>query len=294
MSQFWKTFKQADTISILWMLAMCASFSTSMTMTKFLSNEIAPPMIVLTRLIAGWVVILPLMLKEGWLNLKSTQLPLHFIRVCFMLLAMMCTYYAYTHLELAFAISIGFTGPLITTILAAIILNDKVTKTQFLLIIIGYLGVLVMVRPQNIEYNNAILVALGANFFAGCMALTVKKLTETDSPLQMLAYSYSIAVIILLFAAPFFWKTPCIGDLKILAALGCTGSFSYYCLTKALQRAPASAVAPFEYSKLLIATPIGIFLFEEIPSYYTIAGSIIIIIAGFFLTYTHALQKENG
>ncbi len=279
-------------MSIIWVLLWATSFSISMSIVKLLDQDISAVMIVFIRLSFGLVFFTPFILKAGLRNMKTQKFPLHLLRIIFMCSAMVCTYHAYSHLPLAFATSIGFTGPMITTLLAILILRDKVSWLHWLLIILGYAGVLVLVRPDAVELDPAVLVALMANFFASCAIITVKKLHKTESSMQIMFYTNVFGLLLVGLAASFMWKTPSQQDMVFLAMLGITGTFSQFCYIQALKKGKPSLIAPFEYSRLVFAIPIGVMFFAEIPTLWTILGSFVIIISNYSLTYLEAQRQK--
>ncbi len=280
-----------DYRSVFWMLAWSASFTSIMSLVKFLSADISIFMILFLRLLFGFMFFIPFVIKEGIKIGYTKRLPLHFFRVMLFCGALFCTYYAYSHLPIAFATSIGFTAPMMTAVLSMLLLRDKVEWYKWVLISIGYLGVLIMVRPGEFTFDPVIIVALLANLFASCTMIVVRKLSTTESTASMMFYSQSISLVIWAVLAIIFWQTPVMNDILLLCVIGAFGVFSQFCYTHALQTNSPSMVAPFEYTRLIFAVPIGLMLFNEVPTVWTIGGSIVIIFSNFLLTMT-ASQKR--
>lgn len=277
--------------SIIWCILWALSMSLAMAAAKSVSKEISSLTLVFIRYLAGLIVFMPFVLREGTKHFKTNHPSLHLIRIVFSVIATLCTYYAYRQLPMAFATSIGFTGPLITTMLAIIILKDYVSITHWLLIITGYIGVFIMINPTNVVIDPAIFILLIANFAAGCSLITIKKLSETDSTLTIMLYSNIASTAILGIGAFFTWTTPTMHDLMFLAILGILGTFSQFAYTTALRYSNPSFLAPFEYSRLIFAAPIGYFLFEETPTVMALIGSLIIISSNYALARLRT--KEN-
>lgn len=274
-----------------WMLLWALSFNTSMSLTKLLSSNMSTFMIVFVRLAFGLLFISPLIFKEKKTLFKTKALPLHLLRVIFTSTSMVCTYYAYSHLPLAFATSIGFTAPIFTAVLSVIALGDRLVPLQWFLIAMGYGGVLIMVGPTGGDWESAILVAFGANFFASCALICVKRLSESESTTQILVMFHLLGLGLLGALSLIFWKTPTPHDFLILLFIGGTATLSQFCIIRAMQNGDPSVLSPFEYSRLVIAIPIGMIFFEEIPTLWSIFGSLVIVMCTLFMTLYESKQR---
>jgi drug/metabolite transporter (DMT)-like permease len=274
------------------MLFWAFAFSVAMSITKMLSTNVNTLIIVWMRLTLGLLLFSPFVVKQHIKGLKTKRFPLHFLRAIFMCCAMLCTYYAYSHLPLAFATSIGFTGPLITTLLAIIILGERVKWQIWSIIALGYIGVIIMVYPGNAEFNSTVLVALLANFLASCSLILVKKLSETETTIQIMFYSNIISVMFMSITSWTVWETPNHYDMMLLGLLGAVGLVSQFCNVKALKYGKPSILAPLDYSRLVFAIPLGFLLFNELPTVKTIIGSVIIILSTSYLTFLE-IKQDN-
>lgn len=279
-------------LGALWMLLWAVSFNTSMSLTKLLSGDISTFMIVFVRLCFGLAFISPILLKEGPALLKTTRFPLHLLRVVFTCTSMVCTYYAYTHLPLAFATSIGFTAPIMTSLLSMFILGDRLRWIQWALIILGYGGVIIMAHPTSGGWHPAVFMALAANFFASCAMISVKKLTRTETTGQIVLYFNLLGCALLGIISVFFWTPPSFEDLWVLGLIGATATFSQICIARAMANGDPSVLSAFEYSRLVIAIPVGMVFFEEIPTLWSILGSLIIVMTNLSMTLYETTRKK--
>ncbi len=277
-------------LSIIWVLLWSASFSTMMAIAKFVSSGTSTIVIVFIRIIFGFMFFSPFLMKTPLINIKTKKFPLHVLRVLFVCGSMMCTYYAYTHLPLAFATSIGFTAPLITTVLAIFVLKEKVGLTRWIALGIGYIGVLIIVHPSNFPFEFAVVVALFANLFASSSNITLKKLSSTESTIQIMFYLNVLSFFLIGIISVFFWQLPSLQDLLFLMALGLLATFAQFCLVQALKNGNPSTIAPFEYSRLIFSIPLGFILFNEVPTFQTIIGALLIAAINIYLT----LQEARG
>lgn len=266
------------------MLLWALSFSSAMAFTKTLSPDIDSIIILFMRYFFGLIFFSPFVVQAGIKGFITSRLVLHLTRVVCVGLAMGCTYYAYRTLPLALATSIGMTGPLFTTILSMLLLKESVTFRKWLFIIFGYLGILVMVRPHELPISLGVWVELLANLFAALSIICVKLLSRTESTITIMLYANTITTFIAGLLAFSLWKTPETSDLMALVLIGALGVFSQFCSVSALKFANPSYLAPFEYTRMCFAVPVGYLFFQEIPTLWTILGSFMIIGATYGLT----------
>lgn len=271
-------------LGMLWSLAGSVCFTTAMSCAKLLDPSVKGAVLVFFRCLFGLIFFLPFLLKEGFGNVKTKRPLLHILRVSFTCSAIACTYYGYRNLPLAMATSLGFTAPLMTTALAILVLKEVVTLRKWALIIVGYMGVLVIVHPADFTFNNAVYVLLLANLFASGSIICGKKLTATESTISMMFYVNVISTLLSGSVAYFMWVTPSTHDFIILIFLGLMGVTAQFCYIRSLQNANPSFLAPFEYSCLIIAIPIGFLIFSELPTLWTLIGAGVIISATLLVT----------
>lgn len=277
---------------LAWSLLGSLCFTTVMSLAKLLDPSVKGTVLVFIRCLFGLIFFLPFLLKVGVKTLKTQRPFLHLLRVIFTCLAIACTYYGYRNLPLALGASLGFTSPLMTTALAILVLKEVVTIKKWALIFVGYLGVLAIVQPSEFSFNSAVYILLLANFFASSSLMCAKKLTATESTISMMFYVNVISTVLSGIAAIFVWVTPSLQDFTILVFLGLIGVTAQLCYVKSLQCATPSFLAPLEYSRLVMAIPIGFVLFSELPTMWTFIGSGVIITATFFVARLELSKKS--
>lgn len=277
--------------AVFWMLLWAGSFTFAMSFMKLLesSNTLT---VVFIRFLFALAFTLPALIKSPVTFVKTQNLKLQIISAILRSGAVLCTYYAYANLPISFAASIGFTGPFIAIILALLLLHERVAFHKWMAVICGYAGVLIMINPQDTGVNLAIAVSLIANVLGGLTSVFAKKLSKTDSNLQIIFYTNSVSVLLFGVLLIFMWQTPSLKDLPLIVLIGLTGTLSQYALIQAIRSADISFVAPFEYIRLLFAVPIGLLLFNEYPTPMSIFGALIIVACSGFLTYKE-LQTQT-
>lgn len=287
-----ENFGSSKLIGAGFMLLWALSFSTAMSLAKTLSPDINSLIILFMRYFFGLVFFSPFMVSAGFKGFTTSRPLLHFTRILCVGTSMACAYYAYRHLPLALATSIGMTGPLFTTVLAMIFLKESISYQKWGLILCGYLGVLVMVRPHNVSIALGVWVELLANLFAAFSIICVKILSRTESTLTIMLYANTVTTLIAGLIVLSIWQTPSPHDLMVLMAVGVVGVISQYCSVTALKYANPSYLAPFEYTRMCFAIPIGYLIFGEVPTVWTLFGSLMIIGATYKLTRLEFLSTR--
>ena len=269
--------------SIAWMLIWAISITLAMSFAKGLDAEINAVVLVFFRCASGFLFTIPFIYSEGLERLKTKRFPLHFLRMFLNMGGLVCTYYAYRYLPLAEATAIGFTEPLITITLAAFILKDKLTLARWIGIIGGYIGVFIIASPHTVIINSAFYVLLLANICASSSLICTKILSRTDSTISILTYTNIMSLLIATSIAAPYWKTPDLYNTLLMLGVGFCGIISQLAYVKALKFGDPSFLAPFEYTRLLVAIPVGMVFFSEIPSLRVFLGAGIIVFAAFML-----------
>lgn len=270
--------------SIGWVVSWSLCFSVVMTLAKKIGSDVPGATLVFFRLAIGLIFAMPIFMAQGLGRVMKTQtIGLHFIRAAVVSCSMGCTYYTYRNLPLADAAAIGQTGPLFTTLLAVLLLRESMTLLKWLAMLVGYMGVLFIVKPGVVEYNSAIFVALAGNLLAGLAIVMAKTLSKDNSSQTILFYGTVGTLVLASIHAFFYWQTPSTKDCIFLVLIGISGMASQYCYLQALKYAPASFVTPFEYTRLCVTIPIGMVVFHETPDVYSIVGSLIILASIIFI-----------
>lgn len=279
--------------AVAWIVMWSAFFSTAMALAKLLDPGVNPVTLIFFRSFFGAIVAMPLFMRIGFMtHFKTTKLRLHLIRIVIVTCGMGATYYAYRNLPISYAAAIGQTGPLFTTFVAIIFLRERAQWFKWVALIVGYSGVLLMVRPSEGGIDSSTLIALTANLLAAFGVALSKKLTETDASETILFYATFGVLFVSSILLLGYGQMPTKIDLVKLLGMGLAGVMSQYCYINALKYAPASFVTPFEYTRLCVSIPIGYFLFDEAPDKYLMLGSLIIVGAIIFLVY--ADQERNN
>lgn len=196
---------------------------------------------------------------------------------------------------LATAATINFTAPCIVALLAVPMLGERVGMRRWLAIGIGFLGVLIVIRPGTDVAQLASLLSLGtAVCYAGYQVLT-RRVLGTDPPETAVAYSALVGTAVTTLLVPFSWATPgSWTELGVLLSMGLTGGVGHYLVARAYMWAPASVVAPFNYVQLLGAASTGYLIFGDVPGPELWLGALLIIASGLSIAHAETRRPEAG
>ncbi len=263
---------------------MTVCFSSLDASAKYLSNEL--PLIVLLwgRYAFNFFFVALFFLRGAPADIIHTQnLKLQSLRSILLVSATLTFWLALMFLPLADCVVILFVSPLLVTILAAPLLGEMVDKHRWTAVIIGFIGVMVVMRPGFTLFSwVSILPFITALLYAG-VQISTRILGRTDGALTTLLYSSAGGVIICTIGVLFFWVTPSLQQWLLLGWLGFLGALGHYLMIKAYELAPASLLAPFDYTTLIWATLLGFFLFGDLPDTMTVLGATIIMSSGLYL-----------
>jgi drug/metabolite transporter (DMT)-like permease len=154
--------------------------------------------------------------------------------------------------------------------------------------VIGFLGVLVMVRPGQTEAELAVAIGLLGAFLAADVVVWIKKLAKTESPIAMLVYFGLFSTLIAAVPAAFVWIWPSWTELLQLALIGLLGALGQFFAIRGFRIGEATAVMPFDYSRLLFATGFGLIFFAEVPDLWTVLGAAIIVSSTLYIAHREA------
>ena len=194
-------------------------------------------------------------------------------------------------MPLATASALTFLAPLFAVLLAAIFLKEGFTPRRVIALLVGFLGMLVIVRPDPASFETNALLLVGAALLWGAVIVIVKVLSRTESSGTITVWmALMMAPLALLPAIP-FWTEPTLHQLAWLALGGVLGAFAQWAMTQALKIGTTTAVMPIDFLRLVWGAMIGFAIFEEIPDAFTWIGGIIIFGSSVWLTWRE--QRAN-
>ena len=219
-------------------------------------------------------------------NLRRTERSLlQIIRPAFLVCSISSLFIGLTYLPIAEATVIGFVAPLFITALSVPILKESVDIHRWSAVAIGLVGVIIIIRPGGDLWHLAsVMPLLGALFFALFQIIT-RLLAATERTHTTLFYTGLGGLAWSSLIVPFVWVTPSITHIFVFLSTGAMGAMAHLCMISAFDRAEASLLAPYNYTKLIWVSVLGYLIFNDVPSLDMWIGAIIIVSAGFYVLY---------
>ena len=243
----------------------------------------------------GLLAALPLLLRHGPGLLKTTQLPRYFIRCLIGVVSMFCGFWAIGHLPLAQAVSLSYSTPLFVTIAAVWFLHEQVRARRWAAVVLGFIGVLVIVRPGSASFTAGSLVALSAAVLSGIVSIQIKQLSATEPADRIVLWTTMLWVPMSLGPALLVWEWPHGITWLWVAAAGVLGTGGHLLWTRALKLGDVSALTPISFMQLPLVAVFGVVLFAEALDRWTVLGAAIIFAANAYLAHREAqLARRAG
>ncbi len=275
-----------------------ACFSIILSLVRLLSTELHPFEIAFFRYFFGALFMLPYIARHATAAtgavFRTSRLHVHMVRGALALAATLTWFSALAVLPIAQAVSLNFTVPLFATAGAALILRERVRLRRWTATTVGFLGVLVIIRPGVGDVSWVMALPIVAAAFMATSALTIKSLTRTDSTATIISYQNLLPLPAFFIIALFVWTTPSWQAIGLLALLGLIANLAHLCLTRGFALADASIVMPFDYSRLPFAAGIAFLLFGEVPDPWTWVGAAIIATSAIYIARREALLAAQG
>tara|TARA_Y100000590_G_scaffold34255_1_gene37398 strand:+ start:1331 stop:2242 length:912 start_codon:yes stop_codon:yes gene_type:complete len=259
---------------------------------KFLSDDLHPFVIAFFRCLSGLIILFPFIIKDNFKTLKTMHFKTHMLRSFFNCISMLTWFSAIGLMHLEKAAALGFTTPLFATILAVIILKEVIKIHRTIAVIMGFIGILIIIRPGYITVDSGTYLMIIASISWAFVLIIIKQLSKTDSNLTIIFYMlFFMTPITFILAFP-FWETPSTKQIIIFLCMGLGGLLSHLCLVQTLKIADTTLVMPFQYLKLIWASLIGYLLFFEKPDVWTWIGGTIVFVAVIYITYRESIYKK--
>lgn len=253
---------------------------------KSLATQLEIWQIVFLRFALIGLIILPFALRKG--ALRTRRPVAHLGRTVFGLLGFTSMVYAISHAPLATVTSIAFTRVIFTVILAIVVFHEKVGWRRWTAVAIGFLGVLVMIRPGVAPVDVALIAALVNAFAVATVIVYLKILSRTDAPETMVFFFSLYGSVIMLIPALEVWRWPDAGGWALVVLIAGAGVIAQSCNVRGWAIGEASAMAPLGYFQLVFAGLFGFFLFAERPDLWTYAGAAVIVASTLYISIREA------
>ncbi len=273
----------------LWLIAGSMCFTGVGVLIKLLGRELDSLQVAFFRCIFGLLFVLPLMLRRNFASLRSKRHFAHFWRAALGTASMAIGFYALTHLTLAAVTSISFTTPLFVIVVAVLFLGEKVRWRRWTATAVGFVGVLVMMRPGGESgFDPVMLMALFGAALTAVAVCLVKSLTGSESSNTTLIMFTIWSSLFMIGPAIWVWRDPSAVAWGMAAAMGLLATIGQHFIIRAYTEGEASVVSPFDYLRLPLSVAAGVWIFAETPSWWTLAGALIIVVSTLYIARREA------
>jgi drug/metabolite transporter (DMT)-like permease len=194
-------------------------------------------------------------------------------------------FFGISQVKLSEASALMFTAPLFATVFAVFVLGEHLRLRRVVALFLGFVGMLIIIRPTDGTIAAGALLVLTAAATLGGMMIAIKSLSRTDSSVTITALGTTMVMVLLTPPAIVVWQWPTLQQFGWLFTMGALGSLSHYMVAQAMSRADASALMPYDFTKLIWASVLGFLIFSELPSWWTLAGGSLIFASTVYMTY---------
>ncbi len=276
------------TRAALFMAASAVLFGLMAVCIRLASSQLHPFEIAFFRNLFGMVFTLPLLYRAGCGILRTRKLPLYLFRCVIGMVGMLSGFWAIVHLPLAQAVALSYSTPLFVTIGAVLVLGEVVRLRRWSAVLIGFLGMLVIVRPGSDSFTAASLVAVLAAVMSASVAISIKFLARSEHPDAIVIYTTGLWVPMSLLPALWVWETPDGLTWLWIVLSGFFGTAAHMAWTRALKLGDASMLTPISFLQILVVAVFAWWLFDERLDRYTALGALIIFASNVYIARREA------
>lgn len=278
---------------IAWAIISSFWISIMLCIVRYVSEYYNSYVIVFWRLLFSLLFMMPWVVRNGVGALKTERINLFLFRAVVGIVAMLIWFYALGMMPLPQATALSFTGPIFTTIAAIIVLKERPGIYRISAILIGFIGVLIIIRPGVSEFNMASLLVLSSTSLWAVAAIAIKKLSDTEAPQVITFYMAFMMTPMALIPAVLFWQEVNSYHLFWLGLMGLTSNFAHTALSKALSKTDVTAIMPYDFIRLVFVGLLAYLIFNDQTNIYDILGSVVIIGSNIYISHRETLKRKQ-
>ena len=201
---------------------------------------------------------------------------------------------AYRTMPIAEAQAISFIHPVLLTLLAVLFLGERVGPLGWIAVLLGFSGVLIIIRPGGGLFTPAALLPLGLALCYSSYQILTRMISRKEDSINSLFCVLLVGTLVMSLALPFSWVAPTSKGLFFFALIGMTSGLGHFTIIKALEYAPASLVAPIAYIQLLWISILGVLVFGDFPDFVTLAGIATVVAGGLLVAASSRRDKRKS
>lgn len=278
----------------LWMIGAIGSFSSMAIAGRELSTELDTFEIMMYRSLFGVFIVVGFALAAGTLHqINKDNLGLHFLRNLTHFTGQNLWFFAVTLIPLAQVFALEFTTPLWVIALSPLILGEKLTLTRAVAAIMGFIGIMIVARPDMTGLNAGVVAAASCAIFFALTAMFTRKLTRTQSITCILFYLTTMQLVFGVVASGYDSDIalPSAEGLPLVLLIGAAGLMAHFCMTNALAIAPATVVMPVDFVRLPVIAVVGMLLYNEAIDVWVFAGAAIIFAGNYYNIWSETRSR---
>ena len=277
------------------MLLSILLFSLMDASVKWLGASYATAQIMFFRCAVALIPVLVIIAMRGGFGiLRTDQKKMHLLRSLLGISAMGFAFYAFSLMPLAEAVSILHTAPLFMTALSVVLLRETVGIRRWSAIILGFIGMLLVIRPGADMLASGSLYMLVAAFLIGCTTIIIRHLGKIDDPVCITFY-FTITGVIVSTIGIFFqgWQQPLPWDFALFTLVGLFGGMAQYLMTLSYRHLAVGVVAPLKYLTIVFSGSIAYLVWSEVPDLQSVIGIGIIISSGLYTLHRELIRGSR-
>ena len=278
----------------LWMIGTIASFSSMAVAGREVASELDTFEIMMYRSLFGVFIVVVVGAAAGTLGQINRQnLGTQVFRNAAHFTGQNLWFYAVTVIPLAQVFALEFTTPLWVIVLSPLLLGEKLTPTRAFAAIMGFIGILIVARPDMAGINSGVITAASSAIFFALTIILTKRLTRTQSITCILFYLTTMQLVFGVIAAGYDGDValPSLTALPYVLLIGAAGLLAHFCITKALSLAPATVVVPIDFIRLPTIAVVGMLLYNEAIDIWVFVGAAVIFAGNYFNLWHETRQK---
>jgi S-adenosylmethionine uptake transporter len=276
-------------IGVSWFILSLASSTLNDIIAKYAGMRLPSTEVGFFRFLFSAITLVPFILYYGKNTLKTSNPLLHIARGVLLFFGITAWTYGLTVTQVTTGTVISFATPLFTLVLAIFFLEEKIIWQRWLATIIGFLGIVVTLKPHSADFNPEVLIFVAAAVAFAMLDILNKKFVIKESTISMLFYSALITALLSTPSAVIYWESPTMLELFLLFVLGISANLILFFLLKAFSLIDATASAPYRYFELIFSALAAFLVFHELPEQSTIYGALIVIPSTLFIVYSEKL-----
>jgi len=285
--------RSAALAGIGFMLLGVFLFSINDAVGKWLVSTYSVGQLLFIRSGTTLLLLMPLIWRAGRDAFTSAPRPgLQVLRVLVGAAEVAMFFWAVTYLPLADAVTFYLAGPIYVAAISALFLGERVGWRRWCAVIVGFIGVVIALRPSAAMFTLPALIALAGSLAFALLMIITRMLRTTDDIVLMSSQMFGTFVIGAIWT-PFVWVAPSAFDLIFLSGFGAISVVALFSVNRSLKLAPASVVVPYQYTLLLWAVLFGWWFFGEVPDLYTLLGGAIIVAAGLYIFWREQVKARE-